>query len=279
VEADKYWAALKQANADIVARRNDPSFRTSLRVDPSRALFLATAPVQFAAKASLRPLAAEAAVVQPLDRQPAAAPLRRLGVYRAYGQAGKAIAFRVQSQRLANLTNGTVASVLGPDMGLLAEERVGVGETKDISVHCAAAGVYTLVCQSGEVCNTVNCDAPGFVLDGGKSGLHFMSRVQPFYFHVPKGVKEFKLTGEGQGIERFNLKIVAADGRLVFEKEDVSARETFNVKVPEGQDGQPWLLDLARPTHGVLEDVEVKFSDNVPPYLSPAKERLLVPTE
>jgi len=146
-------------------------------------------------------------------------------------------------------------------------------------VACPVAGVYTLVCQSGEVCNTVNCDAPGFVLDAGKSGLHFMSRLQPLYFYVPKGVKEFQLTGEGQGIERFNLKVVAPDGRPALEKEDVSAAETFTVAVPEGQDGQPWLLDLARPTHGILEDVQVKFSENIPPFFSPAKERLLIPTD
>jgi len=276
VDSSAYWTALRQANDEITAIEKDPRHRSSLRVAPDRTLFLAADPLLFAGKVMLRPWKAELPPAAPLDKQPPAALVRHVGVYRAYAEAGKTIVFRVHSVRLGKTTSGTVATVLGPDRQQVTEQKVPVGGTSDIAVHAAETGTYTLVCQSGLAGTMVQCDAPGLVIDAGESGAHFMSRLRPMYFFVPQGVKEFQVFGEGQGTERFNLKITAPDGQIALEQEDVGERRTFTVAVPAGQDGRPWLLNLARPTHGVLEDVKVGFSGNIPSYLAPAKERLLL---
>ena len=276
VDAPAFWAALKRANNEIAAVRRDPSHSSRLKVDPSRSLFLAAEAAGVAGPAQLRPLDSAAPSPAQLDRQGPAAPLRYSGVYRAYGTAGQTLSFRVHSLRLGTSTHGTVASLLGPDHRLLSEQRVPAGKTQDLSVRCPATGTYTVVTQSGNVCSTVVSDAPYFVIEC-RPQAQLMTRVEPLYFYVPEGVKEFTFTGAGQGVERFNVRIVAPDGRILAAEENIGARAALKIAVPQGQDGQAWLLDLKRPTQGVLEDVTVGFSNNIPPYLARAKERLLVP--
>ncbi|MCE5241156.1 hypothetical protein LLH23_22050 [bacterium] len=276
VDGPAYWAALKQADDDIAAAQKDPNYQSALKVDLSRSLFLSVDPTQLAAPARLQPLAAAVPPPVPVDKQKPCAPARGDAVYRAWGLAGSQITFRVHSVHLPPHTNGTVASVLGPDQKLLAEERVGMDETKDLIVPCAAAGVYTLVTQSSNLCSTVACDAPYFVLDAG-AGLHLMTAVEPaLYFLVPAGVTEFTITGRGQGIERFCARIVGPDGAVAADEKNISAPTALTVKVPAGQDGQAWTLQLSPPTEGPLEDVGITLSKNLPPYLARDKARLLV---
>lgn len=273
VRAEDFWAALKQANTDIQAVRKDPQYQSALQVDLTRSLFLGVDATTLAQPVALK-LLDPAAAVLPLDEQKAA-PQRYTGIYRAQGQQGKPLTVRVNTLRLGRHTNGTVATVLGPDNAVLAEEQVGVGETKEIVVTCPATGTYTIVAQSGNMCSTVTCDAPGFVIDGTK-GLQLMTAVQPLYFWVPTGVKEFTFTGSGQGQERFNVAIVAPDGKVLAHAENIGNKTELPVTVPAGQDGQIWMLDLKPPTEGVLEDVSLRLSDNVPGYFAREKGRLMV---
>ncbi|MEN6641215.1 MAG: hypothetical protein ABFE08_02080 [Armatimonadia bacterium] len=274
VKAEDFWAALKRANDEIIAVRKDPQHQSALKVDLSRSLFLGIDPATLAKPVKLRLLEA-APAIPPLDKQ-IAAPIRYTGVYRAFGEQGKKLTFRVMTPRLGGHTNGTVASLLGPDHKVLAEEQVGVGETKDMVIECPATGTYTVVAQTGNLCSYVVSDAPGFVLDG-TDGLHLMTRVQPLYFMVPPGVKEFTFTGTGQGVERFDAGIVAPDGTVVAHAENIGNTTVLKVAVPAGQDGQIWTLDLKPPADGVLEDVTVQMSSNIPPYFARERERLLVP--
>ncbi|MBM4086785.1 MAG: hypothetical protein FJ272_18515, partial [Planctomycetes bacterium] len=110
MNAAEYWAALKQANDEIAALQKNPARQTALRVDSSRTLYIATDPLlhvsmrvfaesRFDKKAALQPLTPDAPAV-PLDELPPAAPIRNVAVYRALGEAGKTIAFRVHSVRL-----------------------------------------------------------------------------------------------------------------------------------------------------------------------------------
>jgi hypothetical protein len=277
VDGPAYWAALKQANDDITAAQKDPNFQSALKVDLSRSLFLAVDAAQLASPVKLQPLSAPVPPSAPIGQQPCGAPGRGDAIYRAWGVAGTQITFRVHSIHLKPHTNGTVASVLGPDGKLVAEERIGMDETKDLVVACAATGVYSVVTQPSNLCSTVACDAPYFVLDATR-GLHLMTAVEPtLYFLVPAGVREFTITGRGQGIERFCARIIGPDGAVAADEKNISTPTPMTVTVPAGQDGQVWTLALSPPTEGPLEDVGITLSKNLPPYLARDKARLLVP--
>ncbi len=278
VKDELYWASLTQANREIGALPADPAHRTTLRFDPERSVYTGVDPLTVCKPVALRPASAGGAPVTPLDKQPPAPPVRTLGCYRAWAQAGETLTFRVHSLRMGPSTHGTTASLIGPDWHLLQQEEIGVGATRDVTLTAPETGVYTLVTQSGTLPAAVTCNATHFVLDATR-GVGFMTGLRPLYLTVPTGVTQFTLTGEGQGIEQFNLKVISPDGQVRLTREDISTRTTMRVAVPAGQDGQPWLLELAAPTTGVLEDAKLALSDNLPPYLSPAKERLLVPAQ
>ena len=274
VKADDYWAALKRANDEIIAVRKDPHHQSKLKIDMSRTLFLGVDPTTTCKPVKLRLLSA-GATAPALDKQ-RGAPIRYNGVYRAYGEQGQKLTFRVNSPRFPGHGTGTLAAVLGPDHRVLAEAQVGLGEAEDLTVECPVTGTYTVVAQNAIVCSSVVSDATGFVLDG-TGGLALMTAVQPLYFMVPGGVKEFSFTGIGQGIERFNAAVVAPDGTVAAHAENIGNTTVLKVLVPAGQDGQVWKLDLKPPTDGVLEDVTIRMSENIPPYFAREKERLMVP--
>ncbi len=274
VDADAFWAALSRANREIQAVRKDPRRQNALKVDPDRPVFSEVDPTAVTGPVALRPLSPGAAALS-LDEQ-IAAPLRYVGIYRAWGAQDTTLTFRVHTPRITPHTNGTVVAVLGPDHAVLARDQVGPGATRDVLVQCPTTGTYTVVTQTGGLCSSVASDAPGFVIDA-TGGLYLMTRVQPLYFYVPPDVESFTVTGVGQGIERFNARVIAPDGTVIAQAENISSPTALEVTVPAGADGQAWLLDLTPPTDGVLEDVVVRFSDNVPAYLAREKERLMAP--
>lgn len=271
-----YLGALARANSEIEVVLKNPGHVTELRTDPDRSIFLGVDPGNFDIPMNMRFAGESIPAAIPIDQQPPAPQVRRIGVYRAYAEAGTTMNLRINAVRTGPITAGTVVTVLDPDRGFVKEERIPVGETRDITVECAKTGAYAILCSSNQLSHWVQCDAPGFALSAADDGIHFFVRMAPLYFYVPEGTQEFTITGVGQGEERFNLTITDAAGNIALFHEDISQKKDFAITVSEGQCGKVWKMDIERPTNGVLEDVQIWLS-GIPPYLSPSPERLIIP--
>lgn len=85
------------------------------------------------------------------------------------------------------------------------------------------------------------------------------------YFYVPEGTKVVAGYSDGGG-----GKILDGSGKEVFSFSKLLSFSYFSVNVPEGQDGKLWMFSGCNGRKILL---------NVPPYLAPSAEKLLLPEE
>ena len=165
---------------------------------------------------------------------------------------------------------------------------VGPGKTELITAAADRDGIYCLTVGAESVWMTVQIENP-FAVAGtpvslikhiavGGRPVGDVKGIQPLYFHVPKGTKSFTVSvGAGGPGEDAWLQVFAPDGKIVVDKADGFDRaEEFTIKVPEGADGKAWRVEIKQPDWGYLEDVVLNLK-GVPPYVSVAPERLLIP--
>ena len=87
--------------------------------------------------------------------------------------------------------------------------------------------------------------------------------LQPMYFYVPKGVKSLQYFATNPHT------ILGPDG--TEQKKVTVANDWISIPVPPGMDGKPWQMRDATPMWF--------YFSNVPSYISPTPEGLLVPRE
>jgi hypothetical protein len=95
--------------------------------------------------------------------------------------------------------------------------------------------------------------------------LETATKLDPFYFYVPKGTKQIAYYVEGSAHQLYD-----GTGRLAARVQKQPGNVIL-VPVPAGQDGQAWHLD------GLKQHCLWFF--NCPNYLAARAESLLVPRE
>ncbi len=131
-----------------------------------------------------------------------------------------------------------------------------------------ADGIYLLGLSAGSCAYSVtNANVPmGILTADGASLIYVADRM---YFHVPKDVKEFKITGTGWGAETVRVNVLNPKGEQVATGQTTLGNATVEIKVSAGGEaGQTWSLVTAKADQGVIEDYSIRFSANVPPVLS-----------
>ncbi len=111
--------------------------------------------------------------------------------------------------------------------------------------------------------------------------LHVIGRAERLHFFVPDSTTRFAVLGRGAG-GRENCRITVFDpaGKQVGQASGHGARTaTVQVPVPAEHRGKVWSMRADRPPEldGVFEDAYLWLSDDVPAYVSPQPEGLLVP--
>lgn len=111
--------------------------------------------------------------------------------------------------------------------------------------------------------------------------LHVISRVDRLYFFVPPSTRRFAVCARGGGgRENVRLHVLDPDGKPVAHASAEGARTAWvRAAVPARHRGRAWSLKADRPPDidGVFEDAYLWLSDDVPPYVSPRPDTLLVP--
>ncbi len=141
--------------------------------------------------------------------------------------------------------------------------------------------MYTVLLEAGP--NAASFDTPCqyWCADAApEASLNIIAHARPVFFFVPKGAEQFRILFQTDApAETVQAEVVAPSGDVV-EDQFVRGKAEITVTVPEGADGKPWSLRLGKAAEGVFEDVSgVHFSDNIPPYISDAPGRLLVPRQ
>jgi len=114
-----------------------------------------------------------------------------------------------------------------------------------------------------------------------RNPLHVIGRAERLHFFVPSSTRRFAVFGRGGG-GRENARITVFDpaGQQAGQASARGARTaTVQVRVPEQHRGKVWWLKADRPPDldGVFEDGYLWLSDDVPAYVSPQPDGLLVP--
>jgi hypothetical protein len=204
-------------------------------------------------------------------RKPAALDvrLRHGGRVALYSRAGEPLEVAI--------TTGLIAAYRDrPDLRYTVTDAVGKvaaqgrfpQDGKDHPVHVAVArpGLYWLEVDDQSAAWGLKA-APGRPLAWALSGsaqTQAFARLPPLFFYVPRGTRAIHLFWQGGPLE------VAGPGGKVVARIDASGK-IASLPVPAGGDGQVWSFPRLPP--GRL------WMLNVPNYLAPSPDALLVPQE
>lgn len=157
------------------------------------------------------------------------------------------------------------------------EGGVPVGTTREIKLTAHLTGTYTIKVQPTDNVARVRLLNQYMVI---QTPFHiFRTPAERYYFYVPEEVKSFQVyLVAAASREAARLRIFDPAGKLRVDKEG-----EFNVWTPfelesikEGK-AEIWSLSISEASFGILEDIVFKFSANIPPFVSDAPERLLLP--
>ncbi len=165
--------------------------------------------------------------------------------------------------------------IIGPGETEIAGQ-VPVGEEGHATIDPAVEGIYVIILQAGSNAASIESTARYLVHDAS-NGLGIVYRARPLYFTVPPGVTGFSLSlGCSSVGESVHAAVINPDGAVVAEQ-DVHGSVTMQIEVPAGMSGRAWRVELSEAAEGVYEDVErLRFSDEIPPFVSDAPGRLVV---
>ncbi len=277
--AEEYWAAYRQANAEIDRSLAEPGYESPLDVDLGSKLALPAVPSspdviaeQLAGDRELVPLHPDTGSAP--DVEPAI--MRCAGMMLAHLQAGQRLAGWVETVQVGTYPTNATWALLTPAGEELASNMAPIGERDEIDVTAPETGVYTLFLQAGKNGMRAELDAPHQVLrEYLKGTLWVVYEPPPLHFWVPADAARFSLkVMPGGALEGCDLRVHDADGSLVLE--EIDAKGTFEVTPAADQRGRPWRIELTKTPEKAFEDVELHL-EGCPPYYAYSPEALLIP--
>lgn len=273
VGTERFLEAFRQAHTEILSRIHDPAHETSLKVDPALAVFAEVDLGRYKVRTDLVPLSVEFEPIAP----PAPVAVRFQATYVLYADRGESIHLNIRCHQLGAHAAGVTFKLMSPSGKLVAEGAVGPGRTEEVKLTALESGVYVLASHSGINCTQVR--SPNrislYALD---HSFRLIAPRVPLYFYVPVGRDEFYVeVAGGGGRERVKATLVDPDGNTIQTKDNISQAHVFRMRPVREQTGKVWSLHLTAPSEGMIEDVSVRLSENLPPVFSQAKQTLLIP--
>jgi len=221
-----------------------------------------------------QPVAAVAQQVAPLEGEPY---LSLRGGATMLALLGEGEAFR------AHVVTGRVGANDSPINWVLVNQanevikraEVPVGQTVEVEVPVPAPGTYAFFVQTNKNNAMVTLLNDHAALTG--RNFAFIHHTSPVYFQVPAGTDKFTISFQGSWPgETVRVRVHDPDGNEVASDEVTRADpQPLEVAVGQAQAGKPWSLSFEKTDRGVLEDYRIWLSDNLPPFLALAPDRLV----
>ncbi|MCD6361548.1 MAG: hypothetical protein J7M38_11890, partial [Armatimonadetes bacterium] len=160
-------------------------------------------------------------------------------------------------------------SVMGSDGADVADGLM----SQEVPIELSAEGssFYHLLISGGSASYRVDVEGGAWAVDGTLSdqGLHFLGKLSPVYFEVPRGVSSFHLgLGATPPGETAQATLYAPDGREAAKFDCTEAPlDQQEITVGAGDAGW-WKLVVSEAPTGVLDDVWIKPGDELSGFFS-----------
>ncbi|NQT52614.1 hypothetical protein HQ576_11210, partial [bacterium] len=228
----------------------------------------------------------------PLQPKPAGKPTGQVRLRGSHNmllyapQQGAELTLRVQAVQIGRYETEILAHGRWPGAPklVLKPPRAGGPSEGVLVLRAPGRGVVSVALNTSANAAIVTAPAPhGWLLleASARTPLHVISRCERLHFFVPKATRSFTVFGRGGGgRENCRLTVFAPDGSQAGQASGEGSRTVrVRVQVPEAQRGAVWSLKADKPPKldGVFEDAYVWLSDDVPAYVSPQPDGLLVP--
>lgn len=273
--SDAYWQAFEHVNAEIHrSLQREPSYKTDLVLRPQAFA------IDARENGGIPHLVPYDHTDKPLQAAVAGKPsqLRRASQWFIYVAEGEKLHLELQRIQIGAFRDAVTYLVEGPSGIVMARGELtrGDNETQQISI-AVPAGVYSVRIEAGSGAVSLASSNRHVVTEASqKSPMNIIGRVRPLTFYVPEQTTSFNLHLKASARETVRLVMHDPQGDTVID--DVFDREVTVNFDASGRAGI-WNLQLLRAPVGIFEDVEQIYLEGVPPYLSEAAERLLVPSE
>ena len=201
-------------------------------------------------------------------------------------QEGAPLALRVEAVQVGRYTTEVVVDVPGvPEARrVLRPEQAGGPGTVVVRFAAPERGVVRVDLSTHANAARVAALGPNAWLAveaSERQPVHVISRAGGLHFFVPRSAKSFAVLGRGGGgRENVRLSVYAPDGALMGRAAALGkAVAAATVSVPPEHRGKVWRLVADRPPEfdGVFEDAQVWLAGDVPTWVSPQPEGLVVP--
>ena len=196
------------------------------------------------------------------------ATLRRDNLMLVAAKQGQPVEIVLRNRPVGKYKSMLVWDLRNTKMEKIANGTIPHNQEGNIRFTPDADGIYLLGASSGSCAySVVAANVPiGILTTDGASLIYVAGRM---YFHVPKGVAEFRITATGWGAETVRLNVFNPEGEQVATGQTTLRKTTVEVKVPTGTNaGGTWSLATAKADEGVVEDYSIRFTANLPPVLS-----------
>ena len=137
---------------------------------------------------------------------------------------------------------------------------------------------YHLAIAAGSASYMVTVTGADWAVDArlGDQGLHFLGKVAPLYFQVPKGQEAFHLSLEASPPGETAAAVLYSPDGSEAARFDCSKLSVDRQRIAVGPDRTGWWrLDVHKAATGAMDDVWVNQGDELGGYFSPAPDQAL----
>jgi len=205
--------------------------------------------------------------------------LRGDALFLVPARQGETVTLRLASQPVGRGGGSPIpVQIVGPSGQSVQRLAVEFPQEAEAAFTADQTGVYRVECQPGS--HTVRIasasHAPLIATDSGP--IHLLNAAGEFYFLAPAGAARFAIRFWGSGdLERVSATVFDPSGKPVWQQDDITVAQSYQVQRPDPQRDEVWRFELRRPQVGVLEDHFVELR-GIPNVLGLRPDGLLAPS-
>gem|GEM_PF-2401988 len=265
---EQYWAAYRQANDELDRLAADPSYQTSLKIEP---FVLPPTPLTTAGvkRFHLRPW------LEPTDQPVPPVQLRKQNTLYFYARAGQRVRLSLTLIQFGPYHDGG-QYLLVPPVGQaeLRGDLLETGRAVELEYRAKQTGVHALVLGSGDNAIRVEGRQPYAIAAEPDAPARFLIVIPTLYVLARPGQRHviLKLETPGEG-ER--VKAVISTGGKVCHELIVPGPQTALIPIEPTSEDRVVEIQIFRVPGVVMEDFSIAVLDGAYPLVAPTREGLL----
>ena len=202
--------------------------------------------------------------------------VRKKGAFVLFAKAGETVTLRVKFAQVGKYGDKPLKiTAVAPSGTRVALGSVPFQETAELSFAAPETGLYRLPLSCGQNRMAVTGLSHPVAVSSEEGAIPLIGLAGDLYFLVPAGTAQVGLFLYGQGAgEAIKATVFDADGKLVWEKDNITLPEMCAPDLPAPARDQIWRLRLSKPTGTTYEDNYVDLR-GIPPFLARDPRALL----